>query len=233
MTQRVSFNATRSHKSCSLLSLSIFDHAKEKKEALGEVLNGDQLISAPYELKFKDDKDSISVCNKKLTKEDVKKLRSAFEKDYYFQMYYDDLPIWGFIGKVVKEGKCDPSDFKYYLYKHIVFEILYNKDRVVEINARMDPHSVVDVTEDTEVDVEFMYAVKWKETDTLFEKRMDKYSMSSSLPHHLEIHWFSIINSCVTVLLLTGFLATILMRVLKNDFVKYAQDEEAADDQER
>ncbi|KAJ0252827.1 hypothetical protein HA466_0119550 [Hirschfeldia incana] len=28
------------------------------------------------------------------------------------------------------------------------------------------------------------------------------------------------------------FLATILMRILKNDFMKYAQDEEAADDQE-
>ena len=85
----------------------------------------------------------------------------------------------------------------------------------------MDPHSVVDLTEDKDVDVEFMYTAKWKETDTSFEKRMDKYSQSSSLPHHLEIHWFSIINSCVTVLLLTGFLATILMRVLKNDFMKY------------
>ena len=41
-----------------------------------------------------------------------------------------------------------------------------------------------------------------------------------------QIHWFSIINSCVTVLLLTGFLATILMRVLKNDFVKYTQDDD-------
>ncbi|CAH8252331.1 unnamed protein product [Arabidopsis lyrata] len=112
------------------------------------------------------------------------------------------------------------------------FEILYNKDRVIEISARMDPHSLVDLTEDKEVDAEFMYNVKWKETETPFEKRMEKYSMSSSLPHHLEIHWFSIINSCVTVLLLAGFLATILMRVLKNDFMKYAQDEEAADDQE-
>ncbi|KAJ4878008.1 Transmembrane 9 superfamily member 3 [Raphanus sativus] len=124
------------------------------------------------------------------------------------------------------------SEFKYFLYKHIQFEILYNNDRVIEINARMDPHSLVDLTEDKEVDAEFMYTVKWKETETPFEKRMDKYAMSSSLPHHLEIHWFSIINSCVTVLLLTGFLATILMRVLKNDFMKYAQDEEAADDQE-
>ena len=42
----------------------------------------------------------------------------------------------------------------------------------------------------------------------------------------LQIHWFSIVNSCVTVLLLTGFLATILMRVLKNDFIKYTQDDE-------
>ena len=45
----------------------------------------------------------------------------------------------------------------------------------------------------------------------------------------LQIHWFSIINSCVTVLLLTGFLATILMRVLKNDFVKFSRDDEAGE----
>ena len=44
----------------------------------------------------------------------------------------------------------------------------------------------------------------------------------------MQIHWFSIINSCVTVLLLTGFLATILMRVLKNDFVKYTRDDDGA-----
>ena len=42
----------------------------------------------------------------------------------------------------------------------------------------------------------------------------------------LQIHWFSIINSCVTVLLLTGFLATILMRVLRKDFLKYTRDDE-------
>jgi hypothetical protein len=39
-----------------------------------------------------------------------------------------------------------------------------------------------------------------------------------------QIHWFSIVNSCITVLLLTGFLATILLRVLRADFVKFSQD---------
>ncbi|KAJ8540401.1 hypothetical protein K7X08_030320 [Anisodus acutangulus] len=207
-------------------------HVTEKKEALGEVLNGDRLVSAPYKLDFMYDKDSEIVCKKKLSKEEVSQFCSAVAKDYYFQMYYDDLPIWGFLGKVDKDAKADPSEYKYYLFKHLHFEIFYNNDRVVEINAQTDPNSLVDITEDKEVDADFMYSVKWKETTTPFEKRMEKYSQSSSLPHHLEIHWFSIINSCVTVLLLTGFLATILMRVLKNDFVKYAHDEEAADDQE-
>ncbi len=46
----------------------------------------------------------------------------------------------------------------------------------------------------------------------------------------LQIHWFSIINSCVTVLLLTGFLATILLRVLKNDFLKYTRDDEMGEE---
>ncbi|MQL75720.1 hypothetical protein Taro_008107, partial [Colocasia esculenta] len=207
------------------------EHVNEKKEALGEVLNGDRLVDAPYKLDFRVELDSKVVCKKQLTKEEVAQFRSALTKDYYFQMYYDDLPIWGFVGKVEKDGR-DPSDFKYYLYRHIHFEILYNKDRVIEINVKTDPNALVDVTEDKEVDVEFLYTVKWKETTIPFEKRMEKYSHTSSLPHHLEIHWFSIINSCVTVLLLTGFLATILMRVLKNDFVKYAHDEESADDQE-
>lgn len=60
-----------------------------------------------------------------------------------------------------------------------------------------------------------------------FGQRMDKYSRSSFLPQHLEIHWFSIVNSCVTVMLLTGFLTTILMRVLRQDFAKYSRDAES------
>ncbi|KAK4707587.1 hypothetical protein R3W88_028512 [Solanum pinnatisectum] len=207
-------------------------HVKDKTEALGEVLNGDRLVTAPYKLDFTNDRETEVVCKKTLSKEEVARFRDAVAKDYYFQMFYDDLPIWGFIGKVDKEGKADPSEYKYYLFKHLHFDIHHNKDRVIEVNARTDPNALVDITEDKEIDVDFMYSVKWKETDIPFEKRMEKYSQTSALPHHLEIHWFSIINSCVTVLLLTGFLATILMRVLKNDFVKYAHDEEAADDQE-
>lgn len=207
------------------------DHVTEKKEALGEVLNGDRLVDAPYELNFREDKRSITICKKSLSKEDAAKLRNAVAKDYYFQMYYDDLPFWGFLGKVEKDN-LDPSEYKYLLFKHIHFDIFYNDDRVIEINVQTDPNLAVDITEDKAVDIEFTFSVTWKNTEIPFEKRMEKYSKSSSMPQHLEIHWFSIINSCVTVLLLTGFLATILMRVLKNDFIKYSHDEESLEDQE-
>ncbi|KAM1129796.1 hypothetical protein EV1_039125 [Malus domestica] len=157
------------------------DAVKEKREALGEALNGDRLVSAPYKLEFLRHKDTEVACKKTLTKEEVARFRSAVNKDYYFQMYYDDLPTWGFIGKVDKEGK-DPSEYKTYLYEHIHFDLYYNKERVIEVNIRTDPNALVDLTEDKEVDVEFMYTVEWKETTTPFDKRMDKYSQSSSLP---------------------------------------------------
>ncbi|GJN12371.1 hypothetical protein PR202_ga30643 [Eleusine coracana subsp. coracana] len=42
------------------------EHPKDKREALGEVLNGDRLVDAPYELNFKEDKNS-----KILLREDI------------------------------------------------------------------------------------------------------------------------------------------------------------------
>ncbi|CAM6116820.1 unnamed protein product [Calypogeia fissa] len=200
------------------------DNYNEKREDLGEVLNGDRLVHARYELNFLVDKESKVLCKKSLTKEEVGKFRAAIKEEYYFQMYYDDLPLWGFIGKLEDDGK-------YNLYTHAHFDISYNGDRVIEIRVTLETKAK-DITEEKEQEVEFTYSAKWVKVDIPFERRMEKYVVNSKQQQHLEIHWFSIINSCVTVLLLTGFLATILMRVLKNDFIKYSRDEEALDDQE-
>lgn len=55
---------------------------------------------------------------------------------------------------------------------------------------------------------------------------MKRYADSTFLPTTFEIHWLSIINSVVLVLLLTAFLAIILMRILKKDFSKYMEIDE-------
>ena len=41
--------------------------------------------------------------------------------------------------------------------------------------------------EDSAVAAEFTYSVTWRETDTPYEKRMDKYRRYSFLPQHLEV----------------------------------------------
>ncbi len=108
-------------------------------------------------------------------------------------MFYDDLPIWGFIGKVEKimsqpGGKTwEKHDLRYYLFTHIHFDILYNGDRVIEVNVSTDPSRTVDITEGENTIVDYTYSVKWRETTIPFEKRMDKYSRYSFLPQHLEV----------------------------------------------
>ncbi|KAI8567230.1 hypothetical protein RHMOL_Rhmol02G0104700 [Rhododendron molle] len=205
---------------------------EQKKESLGEVLNGYRLVSTAYKLDFLVEKESEVACKKKLTKEEVSQFRAAVVRDYYFQMYYDDLPIWAFIGKVEDKHYNGGIVEQYHLFTHLEFEILYNKGHVIEITLRTNPNSMVDLTEDEEVDVEFTYTVRWKETDNLFEKRIDKYLWSSTLPHYRRVHWFAVMNSCLTVLIVLGCLLTFYVRVLEKDINKYASDEELFDNQE-
>ena len=54
----------------------------------------------------------------------------------------DDLPIWGFVGKVEKLTEGDAIKLKSYLFTHVQFEILWNDDRVIEINVSTDPNQV-------------------------------------------------------------------------------------------
>ena len=67
-------------------------------------------------------------------------------------MYYDDLPIWGFIGKIEKiVHPGDRTEYKYYLFTHIHFDILYNGKRVIEVRVRcIRPAAVPSVHHGTE-----------------------------------------------------------------------------------
>ena len=94
-------------------------------------------------------------------------------------MFFDDLPVWGYIGSV-KSGVT-------YLYTHIHFAITYNEDRVIGVNISTDPVSPLDISQDVPLDMRFTYSVKWEPTDTPFEHRLEKYSRESVLPHNLEV----------------------------------------------
>lgn len=137
-------------------------------------------------------------------------------------MHMDDLPIREHIGQKVE---LPGGKFRYVLYTHIDFIISFNENQIisVHISRKVNP---VDLSKDEEIEVEFTYSVQWQKTDEKYINRLEKYVDSNQHPEEVEIQWFSIINSLVLVILLTCFLAYILIRILKRDVAKYTDPED-------
>jgi len=208
-----------------------------KREDLGPLLKGDRPTKTLYSIKFREDVPWKSLCKLTLDSAQTKLFQQAILDDYYFEMMLDELPIWGYVGEL--ESKSISSmisrDFDnsthYYLFTHLDFSIAYNGQNIIEVNVSMDPLQRVDLSTSNRK-VDFSYSVHWIATDVPYKERMNRYAQYSFLPQSFEIHWLSIINSFVLVLLLTGFLAIILMRVLKNDFSRYTRATEDLEDDE-
>jgi transmembrane 9 superfamily protein 2/4 len=69
------------------------------------------------------------------------------------------------------------------------------------------------------LDIVWTYSVTWESSETPWAERWDAYLLNTDP----QIHWFSIINSLMIVLFLTGMVAMIMMRTLHADFRRYNQ----------
>lgn len=71
----------------------------------------------------------------------------------------------------------------------------------------------------TELNVKYTYSVKYIENNEIrWASRWDY--ILSSMPH-AKIQWFSILNSVIIVLFLSGMVAMILLRTIHKDLAKY------------
>ncbi len=193
---------------------------------VGEALDGNHISNSLYKINFRETKAWEKLCETHLQKADVEAFKKAIAAQYYFEFFLDDLPVRGFIG-APDEGVG--KNQKFFLFKHLHFSILYNRDRVIHANVSADIHQV-QVLENDAVTVEFSYSVEWTESNVAYEKRMTLFH-DSFFEQDLEIHWLSILNSLVLVLLLTGFVVLILRRVLHSDFDRYARKAENPEDE--
>lgn len=57
----------------------------------------------------------------------VATFKNAVQKHYWYELFIDDLPIWGFVGPPPEETK---DDEQIYIYTHKAFDINYNGNRV-------------------------------------------------------------------------------------------------------
>merc|ERR1719181_1647047 len=82
---------------------------------------------------------------------------------------------------------------------------------------------------DVHNDIIYTYDVRWTESSQRWASRWDNYLKMTGG----QIHWFSILNSLMIMLFLSGMVAMILLRTLYRDITKYnelATAEEAAEE---
>lgn len=70
----------------------------------------------------------------------------------------------------------------------------------------------------TDLPVKYSYEINWQYSDLKWEDRWDVYVMN--VPDD-DIHFFSIVNSLMIVVFLTGAIATIMIRTLRKDIAAY------------
>jgi transmembrane 9 superfamily protein 3 len=70
-----------------------------------------------------------TICSQTLSSDDAEAFKYAISRHYWYELFMDDLPIWGFVGDV-KPSKAAGGEDTVELYAHKSLDISYNGDRV-------------------------------------------------------------------------------------------------------
>ncbi|RUS17536.1 hypothetical protein BC937DRAFT_89837, partial [Endogone sp. FLAS-F59071] len=191
-------------------------------ETLGEALQGMDLINSGIPMKFRKTEANVTICERELGMKEVNLFKYAVSNQYWYQMFLDDLPVWGFV------GETDSTSDTKYLFTHKEFNIEFNSDRIVQVtldSSKSNPVALV--WNGPPLKVRFTYSVTWSQTNKDFNTRFERFLDADFFEH--KIHWFSIINSFMMVLFLTGLVSVILLRTLRRDYARYDKEEGLGD----
>ncbi|XP_077165287.1 transmembrane 9 superfamily member 2-like [Paroedura picta] len=156
----------------------------------------------------------------------------------------------------VKDACVMSADFNkkntFYLFNHVDIIIMYHSGKDENwpgarlVAARLEPRSYkhtekndptcnglpmeIPAVFSEKLDLIYTYSVKFVENNNIkWASRWDY--ILESMPH-TNIQWFSIMNSLVIVLFLSGMVAMILLRTLHKDIARYNQMDSSEDAQE-
>jgi len=215
-----------------------------KAHSIGERLGGHALRHSGHDLIYPGASPSqtgvLETCTTPpLTVDQVELFATAAEDQWFYQMYVDDLPVWGMVGEMlpdldaakgenfgndlshleeaVAKHSENGGEFKPYVYTKRTLHVSYNADRIIKVDLTSEPSSLTEVK--SGATLKFELDVQWAKTTTPFHSRFDRYLDHAFFKH--QIHWFSIFNSFMMVLFLMGLVALILLRTLRKDYARY------------
>ena len=190
----------------------------KRPSGIGEILEGNELRNSGFKLHFAQNVDREDICDMSLDKDTAKEFESAVDNQYWYELFLDDLPMWGMVGETLRDdvhGRMEK-----HIFTHRSLSISFNGNRIIEVNLTSENPVPIEAGQK----LQFTYSVHWKETSKSFESRFNRYLEYDFFEH--KIHWFSVFNSFMMVIFLCGLVALILLRTLRNDFARYAKDED-------
>ncbi|KAG2236458.1 hypothetical protein INT48_003249 [Thamnidium elegans] len=226
---------------------------KKKAESLGSVLFGDRIYTSKFQLALGANEENRVLCTTEpIPEKDVLFINECIKNDYALNWVVDDLPA----AHISKDERTSEE------YYSIGFALGSHHNNQVELNNHYDITIEYHLREDDKnrvvgvlvtsssrnqkfekgvlgpdqgplvlkggERVVYTYSVKWVSSEKPWATRWDNY-LNVLDP---SIHWFSLVNSIVIVLFLTGMVAMILIRGLHQDISRYNAVEAQEDVQE-
>ncbi|KAG9068248.1 Transmembrane 9 super member 4 [Linnemannia hyalina] len=226
---------------------------------LGEVLRGDRILTSDYELVVGKDIKCQTLCVKSVSAEDAALAASYIANDYNVEWIVDNLP--GATKYNLGDGQAHQQRryragfplgkvkwSKSNIHNHVTIRILYHNQPgqtggKLIVGFEVNPYSIdqgdscpedplkvgaFKVVSDKEVEIQYTYSVQWiEDKEVTWDNRWNLYLVKTGT----EVHWYSIVNSIVIMLFLTGVVAIIILKTLKKDIAIY-NEEEMKDDQD-
>lgn len=180
---------------------------------LGEAIEGYELQDSGLEIKFQESVLSQPFCERKLDEVSREKLIEMVKRNFWLQMFIDDLPVWSPI------GEYKDSIEETYIFSNYTLLVSYNQDKIIQAKATLKDPVALNSLEN----IQLYYSIAWDTTDITFANRFSSYLDPGFFENN--VHWFSIFNSFVMVLLLCGLVLLILYRTVNKDYDFYNSQE--------
>ena len=155
-----------------------------------------------------------SICDVELTSEDTKKFKFAVSRQYWMQLFLDDLPIYGLVGEMSEAPEQQVchiwvfysllftlKQLQHYVYTHWTFDIAHNNDRVISVNMTSENPKEVKVGEKLSFTYRcvhtfcdfFLYCIMMKNVNPARWISMRNRVLSSASDHTVT-EWHSLIS---------------------------------------
>ncbi|CAA9987107.1 endomembrane protein 70, putative [Plasmodium knowlesi strain H] len=213
----------------------------EEAPNIFKILSGDHLHTTSIQTTFLRDTSCAFYCRIYIDDNAYDKLKHLILYNYNMIYSVDNLDIFredprrkGFYYTGIPVGYI--QDKNYLLYTYFQITILYNNnggqsDKNYIVGFEVEPRSVnFEQNEQCQQNqatmpmeknkyVTFKYDIKYVQSENSFQHRSEHYYRN--LNDQSMIHWFSIMNSIILIILLWFFISSILIKALHKDINKY------------